>query len=158
MKNKYLIVCILIFAIIVTLTLLRKNNNKEKLICEVKYVEIAIEDTEAQGLALTTPVKITDKDIIERLEEQVNKGIEYEPKSTAWSDISPHITFYLENGEQYSSLTDKFETQGEEDIGNYITIFKLNSNGEEDLEYNKKTYKIEDDLVEYANQLYNQFK
>ena len=158
MKNKYLIVFILILVIVVTLILVGDNGKKEKLISNVKYVEIAIEDTEAQGLALTTPVKITDKNIIEILEKQVNNGIEYEPRSTAWSDISPYITFYLENGEKYSIFTDKFESDGEEDAGNYITIFKLNSNGEEDVEYIKKTYKTEMDLVEYATTLYNQFK
>ena len=155
-EMKYLIPLILILAVI--LIIFNIINKEEKLISATKYVEIAIEDTEAQGLALTTPVKITEKNIIKRLEGQVNKGIEYEPRSTAWSDISPHITFYLENGERYSIFTDKFESDGEEEAGNYITIFKLNSNGEEDIEYSKKTYKIEADLGEYAITLYNQFK
>ena len=155
-EMKYLIPLILILAVI--LIIFNIINKEEKLISATKYVEIAIEDTEAQGLALTTPVKITDKSIIEKLEGQVNKGREYEPRSTAWSDISPHITFYLENGEIYSIFTDKFESDGEEEAGNYITIFKLNINGDEDIEYNKKTYKIEADLGEYAITLYNQFR
>ena len=155
-KMKYVIPLTLILAIIIILIL--NINNKEKLISGTQYIEIQIEDTEAQGLALTTPVKITDKSIIKNLERQVNNRKEYEPKSTAWPDISPLITFHLENGEQYSIFTAKFESDGEEEAGNYITIFKLNSFGEEDVEYEKKTYKIETDLGEYATTLYNQFK
>ena len=157
-KIKYLIPLIFILAIIIILIILNINNNEVKLISGTKQVEIAIEDTEAQGLALTTPVKISDESIIEKLEGQVNNGTEYKPKSTAWPDISPHITFYLENGERYSIFTAKFESDGEEEAGNYITIFKFNSFGEEDIGYEKKTYKIEADLDEYATVLYNQFK
>ena len=155
-KMKYLIPLILILVVI--LIILNIINKEEMLISGTQYVEISIEDTEAQGLALTTPVKITEKNIIKRLEGQVNKGIEYEPRSTAWPDISPLITFYLKNGEKYSIFTAKFEADGEEEEGNYITIFKLNSNGEEDLEYEKKTYKINADIEKYAITLYNQFK
>ena len=155
-KMKYIVPLVLILLIIIILIL--NINNKEKLIFGTQYIEIQIEDTEAQGLALTTPVKITDKSIIEKIENQINNGIVYEPRSTAWSDISPHITFYLESGERYSIFTDKFESDGEEESGNYITIFKLDSNGEENQEYEKKTYKIETDIEEYAITLYNQFK
>ena len=98
-KMKYIIPLTLILAIIIILVL--NINNKEKLISGTQYIEIQIEDTEAQGLAHTTPVKITEESIIRKLEKQVNNGIEYEPRSTAWPDISPLITFYLENGEKY---------------------------------------------------------
>lgn len=156
-KMKYIISLVLLLVIVVTIIVL-KNNYKEKLISGTEYIEIAIEDTEAGELVLTSPVKIYDKEIIQKIEEKVNNGTEYEPRSTAWSDISPNIIFYLENGEKYSIFTDNFLEDGEEEAGNYITIFKINSNGEEDIEYNKKTYKIEADLWEYATNLYNQFK
>ena len=152
-KKKYLIALILILVII-----LGFKGNKSKLISGVEYIEIAIEDTEAGELAYTNPVRIDDKKIIANIEQQVNNGTEYEPRSTAWPDISPLITFYLENGEQYSIFTAKFESDGEEEAGNYITIFKVNTNGEEDVEYEKKTYKIETELEKYATQLYNQLK
>ena len=157
-KKKYLMALILSFLIIAILIILGIKGDKNRLISGTEYVEISIEDTEAQGLAYTEPVRIDDKKIIANLEQQVNNGTEYVPRSTAWPDISPLITFYLENGEQYSIFTATFESDGEEEAGNYITVFKLNSNGEEDVEYEKKTYKIEADLETYATQLYNQFK
>ena len=156
-KKNYLIAIILILAVMVISLILRISGDENKVIYGIQYVEIAIEDTDAGELAHTEPAKITDEDIIANLEKLVNRGTEYEPRSTAWPDISPLITFYLENGECYNVFAVDNMSEEEEE-GNYITIFKMNSDGEEDVEYNKKTYKIEAELEKYATQLYNQFK
>jgi len=129
-----------------------KNGNKPKIISNIQYIEVEIPDTESDGLALKEKIKIQDKDIISKLEREINNGIEYEPRGTAWPDISPMITFYLENGEVYSSFVVDGMREPQEEDGNYITMFKIN-----DDEY-RKTYKIEKELEKYIIKIYNEYK
>lgn len=129
------------------------EDTSNKINSNIEYIKIQLEDTKADGLAHTNPVKINDENVISKLEGIINLGTEYEPKSTAWPDISPLITFGLENGETYKGFTASFINSIEEDKGNYITIFN-----NRDEEGTKITYKISTDLEAYVTNLYNQYK
>lgn len=126
------------------------QGNTNKILSDIKYIEVQIEDTEAQGLKHKEPIKIEDKNVLSKLEETINLGEKYEPKSTAWPDISPMVTFYLENGDQYVGYTATFFSNVEEDEGNYITIFN-----KKDENTTKVTYKVKENLDKYFIDLYN---
>ena len=157
---------IMVFIIVVIICMLSKGDTKQynmgnivndivqestnKIISNIKYIEVQIEDTDAQGLKHKEPVRIDDKNVISKLEEIVNSGTEYEPRSTAWPDISPMVTFYLENGDEYVGYTATFISSLEEDEGNYITIFN-----KKDENTTKVTYKVKDNLDKYLVDIYN---
>lgn len=121
----------------------------EKIISNTIYVEIKVQDTESIGLEYTKSVKIDDKKIIEELEDIVNNRTEYTTEIIYGSDIQPIVTFYLENGEEYE-ICANIENE------DHICISKYDKNSDDF--YWKKTYKIDIQLGEYLNELYNQFK
>ena len=126
-------------------------DGKEKIISNIKYIEIEVEDTNSQGLALKKPIKITDAGVISKLEKDINSGTEYEPKSTAWPDISPYITFYLEEGKKIRAFVVDNMGEPEEENGNYIAIFDSDNETA-----TKKVYKIDSKLEKYINDLYKE--
>ena len=129
-------------------------NVDSKIISNIKYIEIEVEDTEStQGLAHKEPIKITDSNVIAKIEKDINSGTEYEPRSTAWPDISPYITFYLEDGKTIRAFVVDSMGEPEEENGNYIAIFESDNETA-----TKKIYKIEAKLEKYINDLYDQYE
>ena len=151
-KNKALIL-ILLFILIMVGALVIYNIDKNTIISNIKYAEVQIENTNVEGLEYMDAVRIDDKNIIAKLEKIINSGVKYTPKSTAWPDISPRVTVYLENGKIYEFFaTDDMGPENEE-AGNYITLFEKTENGEK----GKVTYKVEEKMGEYITRIYHQF-
>ena len=169
MKKKYiLIILFLILLVVVIIIIDNKKNNiiytndvivvdqnnitTNNIVNNIKYVEIKLEDKQkSEELTYTKSVRINDSKIIENLKKVINSGTEQVKENTEWSDISPFITLFAENGEEYEIST--YDT----DNDNEILISKYTNSDSENFDW-KKIYSVKEPLGEYITKLYNEYK
>ena len=169
MKKKYiLIILFLILLVVVIIIIDNKKNNiiytndvivvdqnnitTNNIVNNIKYVEIKLEDKQkSEELTYTKSVRINDSKIIEDLKKVINSGTEQVKENTEWPDISPFITLFAENGEEYEISTYDSDTDNE------ILISKYTNSDSENFDW-KKIYSVKEPLGEYITKLYNEYK
>ena len=130
--------------------IIQDNETSRKIIENVKYMEVTIEDEEAVGAEYKDFVKIENTEIIEELVNMINQGKKHNFNEAFSFDIPPYANFYLENGDKITIVAiDDFGMEGEES-GNYI-IVTINND-----EANKKIYKVQDKIADGFTKLYNE--
>lgn len=130
--------------------IIQDNETSRKIIENVKYMEVTIEDEEAVGAEYKDFVKIENTEIIEELVNMINQGKKHNFNGAFSFDIPPYANFYLENGDKITIVAiDDFGMEGEES-GNYI-IVTINND-----EANKKKYKVQDKIADFFTKLYNE--
>ena len=134
----------------------KKNDNYiikkclRKTLENIRYLEVSIEDKESGQAMYKKPVKIENRDVMNKLEIMINSGIEHQFNGAFGLDILPYANFYLENGDKVTvSAIDNFEMQGEES-GNYILV-TINDNADD-----KKAYKVQERIGVYFTNLYDE--
>lgn len=112
------------------------NNNTSNIISSVSYMEIEIIDTESkEGLQYTVPLKIADKNAIEKLCNLINSSKKYTQEELAkngaydFLDDAPIVTFYLKNGNKIHVIVseNEFATCINDDYSDKI-LYKASSN------------------------------
>ena len=97
-----------------------RTEEYNNIVNNIKYVEIKLEDKQkSEELTYTKSVRINDSKIIEDLKKIINSGTEQVKENTEWPDISPFITLFAENGEEYEISTYDGDTDNEILISKY---------------------------------------
>lgn len=104
---------------------------KDKIISDVNYIEIEVDNSEETGeLSYTDPLKITDKDLINSFLKTVNGGEIYTDDEFLSFESCPVLTFYLNDGNKISVVVndyvDVFYTSTLDDFSDK-TLYKLPS-------------------------------
>ena len=134
----------------------KKNDNYivkdclRKILENIRYMEVTIEDELSGEAMYKEPVKIENIKIFSELEQIINSGIEHQFNGAFGVDILPYANFYIENGDKVTILAvDNFKMQGEESV-NYIFV-TINDDSS-----NKKVYKVQEKIGEYFTNLYDE--
>ena len=138
-----LITIILLAFLIYTYTDYSKNNpaSIEELIKETSYIEIQLFDA---SIGLTSPITITDTEVIEKLRKELNTSKEVNGEGVGVNGECPIVTFYYKDGStaEISGYNVRTDNTGQ-------FLFSL-ENGERNIYLTNTNI----DLEEYINNLY----
>ena len=156
--EKILMVVIVILVIVVGFLVVEGRKKDEqikqvvsvsnKIIENVKYMELTIGDAEAREIRYKPAVAVFDESKLNVMEDMINTGEKYEFENPTGFDDIPMAYLYKDDGEIIVlSAIDNFDD--DEEKGNFI-IYQTNKSEV------KRIYKVEDEVGEFIENLYNE--
>lgn len=141
-------IMLIILALIVAVIMLAKKD--KKILEDISYIEIQVDNSGKDGLSMTDPLKIEDEDVIDEIKDIMRSKEQITMHSAGgFFESCPMLTIYQKNGEILTIVAcDGFEMEGEPS-GNIITISKKQDMSD------KILYRVDKELGAYIEKLYD---